>query len=263
MIIAASFDTNDITMWENRGLMYGDGVFETMRCLNHDLPLWPYHHQRLEQSLAYLQMDLPDFKIVKKAIKKQSSEEQGVLRLTVFRQQQGRGYQPHSRQCHWLLSEYPYQAQNRPQTLALANQRLSPQPLLKNLKHLNRLPQVLIAGELADQNVDDLLVLNLHNHVIETTCQNLLVIKDERVFTPDLQDCGVEGVALTWLKGQMQIKTKRMMFSDIEQADAVMTANAVHGFRTVVSIKTLGTFQTNHPICDRISSLWQQLFKSA
>jgi 4-amino-4-deoxychorismate lyase len=259
MIIAASFDTNDIDMWENRGLMYGDGVFETMRSKNQKLPLWSYHQQRLQQSLAYLQMDSPDFKAIEQAIDQESTHDHGVLRLTVFRQQQGRGYQPHSRHCDWLISEHPYRTQNRPLTLALANQRLSPQPMLNGLKHLNRLPQVLIAGELNSQKADDLLVLNYNDDVIETTCQNLILIKDNIIYTPDMQQCGVEGVALTWLKQQISMKTKKLSLTDIKQADAVMTANAVHGFRTVQSLKTLGTFQINHPICDRISSLWQQL----
>ncbi|GAA4819902.1 aminodeoxychorismate lyase [Marinicella pacifica] len=259
MIIGASFNTGDISQWENRCLMYGDGVFETMRYKSQRVALWPWHVARLQKSLAYLQMDLSDLTSIENCINEQTDYDQSVLRLTVFRQQSQRGYPPVSRDTHWLISRFPFQAQGGPQILGLAGRHLSPQPLLKGLKHLNRLPQILIAAELNGRHVDDLLVCNQRGDVIETTCQNLLVVKDGQLYTPDTQDCGVNGVALSWLNEQLPIETKRLDLTDIKQADAIMTANAVHGFRTVSSIKTLAKFQTNHPICDRISRLWQQL----
>ncbi|MCX7544636.1 aminodeoxychorismate lyase [Marinicella gelatinilytica] len=258
MILASSFDTNDIKMWQNRGFMYGDGVFETMRCVNQKVPLCTWHQQRLLQSLKYLKIEPPDMEFIKHIIKEQLSEPDAVLRLTVFRRQAERGYQPLSRHCDWLLSQYPFQQKQRPLTLTIAKQRLSPQPLLKGMKHLNRLPQVLIARELNDNDADDLLVLNQQDEVIETTCQNLLIIKDNQVFTPDMQDCGVEGVALAWLKQHIIIKTQILRLNDIKNADGIITANAVHGFRQVKTIETLGSFQLNHLIYDRISKLWQQ-----
>ena len=91
MILAASFDTGDINMWDNRALMYGDGVFETMRCIKQQVPLWSWHQQRLQNSLSYLQIEPPEFKVIEQVIKEQTSENQVVLRLTVFRQQQKRG----------------------------------------------------------------------------------------------------------------------------------------------------------------------------
>lgn len=262
MILAASFDTDDITMWENRGLMYGDGVFETMRCRRLQMPLWHWHQQRLQRSLDYLGMALPDSTAIEQAIKQQSDPGESILRLTVFRQHQQRGYQPRSRACHWLLSRYPYQSNDHPQTLGIARQTLSPQPLLNNLKHLNRLPQVLIAAELAEQSSDDLLVLDQDNHVIETTSQNIVVVRNNRLLTPAMRNCGVEGVALTWLKQHMAVETTAMTLTDLQQSEAVMTANAVHGFRIVEHIKTIGPFQINHPICDKIGHFWQQLIDS-
>ncbi len=259
MIIGASFKTGDITLWENRALMYGDGVFETMRCQAGHVALWPWHLARLQQSLNYLKIDLPDIRAIETVFKNQQNQHQSILRLTVFRDQPQRGYQPRSRQCHWFISQHNLQSQPQPQILGIAKQRLSPQPLLKNLKHLNRLPQVVIAAELTGQSVDDLLVLNEQDEVIETTCQNILLISGHKIYTPALQDCGVNGVALTWLKQQLPIATKHLNLADAERADALMTANAVHGFRAVSAVKTLAKFQTNHPICDRISRLWQQL----
>lgn len=263
MILAASFDTSNESMWENRGLMYGDGVFETMRCIDHKIPLWPWHVKRLQQSLDYLQIDSPDCRTIERIISEQTDKSESVLRLTVFRNQQKRGYQPLSRASHWLLSHDTFQAKTQAQTLGMATHWLSPQPLLKCYKHLNRLPQVLIANELANQEVDDLLVLNQQGDVIETTCQNIIVIKNQQIFTPNLQDSGVEGVALTWLKQNFSVKTQCLQLHDLAHAEAVMTSNAVHGFRPVKQIKSMTTFQINHPICDRIDTLWQQLINSA
>ena len=74
MILAASFDTKDPESWLNRGLMYGDGVFETMRMDHQKLPLWSFHMQRLRASLGVLGIMPPDEHELMKAIANHSPE---------------------------------------------------------------------------------------------------------------------------------------------------------------------------------------------
>lgn len=262
MILAASFDLNNPTMWENRGLFYGDGIFETMRTLNQHIPLWDWHYQRLQKSLHWLKIKPPDSELLTDAIYKQlQSDKSLVLRLTLFRDQNKRGYQPLSDRCHWLVTASEFQQQDRPQRLVIGEYRLSPQPLLNGHKHLNRLPQVLVAEQLNHTaEVDDLLVLDDKQRVIETSRQNILLVIDDQLITPALHDCGVQGVAINWLQQHLPVITRSVSLHDLQTAAAVMTCNAVHGFRYVENIAGMDAFSTSQPICDKIAGMWRAQF---
>lgn len=262
MIIASSFDLSDPTMWENRGLFYGDGIFETMRTIQGMIPLWDWHYRRLHNSLLWLKIKPPAAELLRDTICSQLPGDKSlVIRLTLFRAQQNRGYQPLTDRCHWLVTASEFKSQEQPQILAVADSRLSPQPLLNNHKHLNRLPQVLLSEQLNQMSkVDDLLVLDTQQRVIETSRQNLLLLKDNQLITPALHDCGVNGVAINWLRRHFPVKTCSVSLHDLQTTEAVMTCNAVHGFRYVKCISDLGGFSISQPICDKITGMWRAQF---
>ncbi len=262
MILAASFNLSDTTMWENRGLFYGDGIFETMRTVNKHIPLWDWHYQRLQNSLQWLKIKPPNSELLTEAVYKQLPDDTSlILRLTLFRDQDKRGYQPQSNNCHWLVTASEFKQQNQAQNLALAEHHLSPQPLLNGHKHLNRLPQVILAEELNRvTDADDLLVLDDKQRVIETTRQNLLLVIDNQLITPALHNCGVQGVALNWLHQRLPVKICSVSLQDLKTAQAVMTCNAVHGFRYVKCISGIADFSVVEPICDKITGMWRAHF---
>ncbi len=271
MIVAASFDINQPELWLNRALQYGDGLFETMRCHDSIIPLWSFHQQRLSQGLQRLNLQEPDWLLIEQNVKKQSDKEQCksiVYKLTVFRAGEERGYQASTQKVEWILSKHSFDPENSTQLLKLgvSNIRLALQPLLAGLKHLSRLEQVLIANQLAAQtHMDDLLVLDAKGRVIETTCQNLVIIKDNQLLTPKLDHAGVQGVALKWLESQFEVVSKHLMLKDIEACDALMVCNALRGFRLVATLLTdkhSQSFLTKHPVHDKISTQWQLIFNS-
>jgi 4-amino-4-deoxychorismate lyase len=266
MIIDASFDVNQPELWLNRALYYGDGVFETMRCHEATIPLARWHQQRLSDSLERLTLKPFDWQQVTRALSRLPDEfaRRCVLKLLVFRAGGGRGYRPVTRAIDWLLTvgECPDVVGLDSVRLGVSKQRLSDQPTLAGLKHLNRLEQVLIADELNQQTVDDVLVLSQHDEVLETTQHNLLLVKDHQLFTPALDRNGVHGVALAWLKSQCQVQEMRFRLDDLLACSEILVANSVRGFRSVSSINGLDWVGTERHFHGKISRMWNTLFSS-
>lgn len=269
MIVAASFDINDPEQWYNRAFQYGDGLFETMRFTGDEIPLLPFHKDRLSNGLSRLKLKEVDWQEIEINFKKKWAKQgltKGVYKLSVFRAGNERGYQSQTQATDWLLAMYPLNDEVSPRflKLGLSNFRLSIQPELAGLKHLNRLEQVLIARQLSNQSVyDDLMVLDMAGHLVETCSQNIVCIQDNQLITPNLEQAGVAGVALDWLKSNFAVKVATLTPNDIESFDALMVCNAVRGFRMVANVSFdnhLYSFVTSHPVHDKISSQWQMIF---
>jgi 4-amino-4-deoxychorismate lyase len=269
MIVATSFDGTNPEKWFNRALQYGDGLFETIRFQNNQLPLWQFHQQRLTKGLAQLGLKQPDWSSISKTIEAQLAKQQtqsGIFKLTVFRAGNDRGYQSLNDQVEWILSIHHLQSENVPVVLKLgiSDIRLSIQPHLAGLKHLSRLEQVIIANQLSEQvDVDDLLVLDNNDRIIETSFQNLVFIKGNQLITPMLNQSGVKGVALSWLALHFNVTKKVLKVEDIKDFDALLVCNAIRGFRFVSSVKYANhvqSFVTSHPVHDKILTQWQLMF---
>ncbi|MCX7555029.1 aminodeoxychorismate lyase [Marinicella sp. S1101] len=270
MIISASFDTKDPSQWFNRALQYGDGVFETMRVQEGRIPLLQWHMQRLQHSLVKLKLNAFNDIEIDQALAaiKNLGQQSWVMKLVVFRASQKRTYQPLTKDHEWVLSVEPLVVDDvaEPMQLGVADNHLSHQERLAGIKHLSRLEQVMLADELNDQpGCDDLLVLDRLGNIIETTYQNIVLIKDNKLFTPDLSHCGVAGVALSWLSSAEKVRKIDIKVTELMAFDAMMVGNSVRGFRPVGLVKNITakndiSFATEHPIQDNISRVWLNLF---
>ncbi len=262
MIVAASFDTNDPARWVNRAMQYGDGVFETMRMSAGQIGCWAWHLSRLQQGVSVLQLTDIDLAHITQQLTdfgQQHDSHDWVVKLMVFRAAQQRSYQPMTAQADWLITAEPMldQPVHQPLQLAVAQRRLSHQPDLAGLKHLSRLEQVLVASELAEHpDADDLLVLDQQGLVIETTYQNVVLIQQQRLYTPKLDKCGVAGVALQWLKSHHHVTERAISLAELAEFDGMMVSNAIRGFRLVKAINRVNSFGTSHDIHDKISHQW-------
>lgn len=276
MIVAASFDVNNPELWVNRGLSYGDGLFETMRLSQHKIPLLDFHLSRLDADLGRLQLKKLDRAVFADALNQaiQSGKlklmgDSAVVKLYVFRARQARTYTPLTRDIEWLITadEMPPDGNKKTLKLVLAQQRISQQSILAGVKHLSRLEQVLLSAELNQyKGIDDLLLLDKDNHIIETSYQNVVLIKEQQLITPNLNQSGVHGVALQWLKANHKLLVQHISATHLKDCDGMMVGNSIRGFRLVESVKLNRkqciSFGTSHHIHDKISSQWEALFNS-
>ncbi|RZA17700.1 MAG: aminodeoxychorismate lyase [Lysobacteraceae bacterium] len=219
----------------NRGLAYGDGVFETMRLHHGAAPLWPLHLARLREGAARLGIAMPDpMFIAARVAELAEGRDAGVLKLVLTRGDGGRGYAPPvDATPAWLLSLHPLPAPQSALRLHCCDIRLASQPALAGIKHCNRLEQVLARAECERAGCDEGLVRDAQGNAASATAANLLVLRDGRWITPPVTQCGVAGVLRGWLLEQGLVEIDVVSMADVESAGALALCNAVRGILPV------------------------------
>ena len=229
----------------DRGLAYGDGVFETMRAHRGTVPWWPAHWARLALGARRLALPLPRESMVRDEATRLLDGGDGVLRLVLTRGEGARGYAPAQvAMPTWILSTHPLPAPARAGGLVLrwCATRLSHQPLLAGLKHCNRLEQVLARGEWPAPGepdgdaFDEGLVCDPDDHVVGAIAANLLVFGDGEWRTPPVDRCGVAGTCRAWALREAGAVERRLSRIDVESADALVLCNAVRGILPVARL---------------------------
>lgn len=229
---------------EDRGLAYGDGLFETMRAHRGGVPWWDAHWTRLAKGAVRLRLPLPDPDLVRmQAAALLEGADAGVLKLIVSRGSGGRGYAPPTdAEPGWTLSLHPLPS-SPTQGLALrwCATRLAIQPALAGLKHCNRLEQVLARAEwqdevAADRDADEGLMLDTEGHAVSATAANVFALIGGRWATPRLDRCGVAGICRGWILSDLRAEEVRLPPAQLESAEAVFLCNAVRGILPVARL---------------------------
>lgn len=236
----------------NRGLAYGDGVFETI-LLHRGKPVFLERHlQRLDKGLARL--GIAD---CRRALQEDihrlgpALREAGVLKLIVTRGPGGRGYRTEG--CgppERIVSLHP--AASPAGTTGIeafvCSQPLARQPVLAGIKHLNRLEQVLASREWPrDPAVLEGVMLDTGGRVIEGTRSNIFWARGGRLHTPDLSECGVAGILREILLshfGPLRAETGHYTLDALLAADEIFVCNSVFGVWPVLAIRRDGERHT-------------------
>lgn len=223
----------------DRGLIYGDGVFRTLRASQGRAQQWPLHYQKLQYDCHVLGISCPDFELLSSELDELlSSHREGVVKLIITRGTGVRGYVPTAGgepTRIWDISslpQYPSSNANQGIKARVCDLRLSAQPRLAGIKHLNRLENVLAAAEWNDAEIAEGLLLNADGHVIEGTRSNLFLVVQDKLVTPDLSRCGVAGVqrerVMAWAAQYgVPLQVRDVMLDEVLQADELFLVNSV------------------------------------
>jgi len=185
----------------DRGLHYGDGLFETITVENKQLLCWDEHLKRLERGCLKLNITVPDKNLLKNEVSALiKTESQGVIKIIISRGQGGRGYKILENIAPTrIISLYPrpnYYDENSSSGVKtrICNYRYAKNPFLAGIKHLNRLEQILARSEWDDNSIAEGIVMDSENYIIEGTMSNIFCIIGKSLYTPDLSACGIEGI---------------------------------------------------------------------
>lgn len=200
MILINGQENNQINI-ADRGLHYGDGLFETIEVILGKPVFLKEHLQRLSGGCSRLKIPPPDsHQLSEEARQVCNNATHAVLKIIITRGSGGRGYgQPEMIQPTRIISlypfpEYPAAYSQNGVTAVFCNTRLGLNPALAGLKHLNRLEQVMARSEWSGRDIQEGIMLDLNNHVVEGTMTNLFYVKESIVHTAPIRLTGVAGV---------------------------------------------------------------------
>ena len=230
----------------DRGLLYGDGVFETIAIKSGHPQHWQRHMKRLQAGCTRLGIQpFEDALLAAEAESITNGVDKGVLKLIVTRGSGGRGYRvAETTACTRIMQLHPwpeYPAANAQQgvKIRLCKTRLGHNPDLAGIKHLNRLEQVLARQEWDDDAIGEGLLMDADGNLVEGTMSNVFIVSDGVLMTPDLSRCGVAGIMRTIileLAEQQGLDTRITLISQqaLVQADEMFLCNSLIGIWPVI-----------------------------
>ena len=250
----------DLINIQDRGLQYGDGLFETI-AINKGSPVFlELHIERLISGLSRLQFPVIDIENLKRSIVEYSKAfQQAILKLIVTRGPSDRGYAPPVKPTvstiisiteHKFAESYSDYLVER---LAICETLLSENQQLSGIKHLNRLEQVLASHECYINHYSDCVLLNPNGLIIESVSSNIFIWKNQKLFTPNLDLSGIKGVTrekIIELAKEMSIPIEigPMTINALKTAEAIFLTNSVKPIQPVARFQSVQLDQSNWPV---------------
>lgn len=247
------FKENDAVIGvANRGVRYGDGLFETMKMQNGKIIFANEHFARLWKGLLTLQFDIPKHFTPEKLTEeitalavKNKHEKAARLRLTIIRGNGGL-YDAVNHKPNYLIETWPLPDNSNTLNtnglvLGIYKDVMKSCDALSNIKHNNYLPYVMAALYAKKQQWNDAVILNTNGTICETTIANIFFIKDSIVFTPALSEGCVAGIIrqelISFLKNNnYTVKQTAITQNALADADEVFITNAIYNIRWIQNI---------------------------
>jgi 4-amino-4-deoxychorismate lyase len=236
----------------DRGLQYGDGVFETMRVRSGRIRLLELHLDRLYLGCRALKLEAPRRPMLRLELTRRANRGGGgVLKVIITRGSGPRGYRPSGKErCTRIVSLHALThggaaEESTPVRLRVCATPLGTNPALAGLKTLNRLESVLARAEWSDARIWDGLMRDADGNFVSGSMSNLFLRRGSLLLTPPLDRCGVAGVMRRWILQQaatvsLRAVERRIRWQDLRSAQEVFMCNAVAGIRSVRSIECMG-----------------------
>ncbi|BBQ84359.1 MULTISPECIES: aminodeoxychorismate lyase [Enterobacteriaceae] len=223
----------------DRATQFGDGCFTTARVIQGRVQMLAAHITRLQQACQRLAIPFTDWSTLSQEMTQLAqSQRDGVLKVILSRGAGGRGYSGSACLAPTrILSTSPVPAhytrwKETGITLALSPVPLGRNPYLAGMKHLNRLEQVLIRSHLEQTDADEALVLDSDGWLTECCAANLFWRCGQNVYTPCLDQAGVNGIMRQFIIAQLALTAYRVVevnapLTALAQADEVLICNAL------------------------------------
>lgn len=232
----------------DRGLAYGDGLFETMAARDGRIRWLDLHLDRLEEGCRRLEIPAPPRSLLAEEIGAHCPHEgRAVVKLIVTRGAGARGYLPPepvdpTRVLAILpWPGYPDSYYRDGIGVRTCRLRLGENPALAGIKHLCRLEQVLAQLELRGEAVQQGLVLDAGGRVVGGTASNVFAVARAELSTPSLERCGIRGVMRRVVLETARTLGLRAEERDVSphellEADEIFVTNSLFGIWPVTTL---------------------------
>ncbi|MFZ9180260.1 MAG: aminotransferase class IV [Rickettsiales bacterium] len=221
---------------EERGFLYGDGLFETIKFSDLKLHHFSTHLKRLKLGLKTLKIDFDCFELENKCLEliKKNLITNGIIRISISRGVGSSGYLPISNSPTLIIQTKALP--EIPKKIALIISEY--QPANFKFKSSNSINYILAKIFAQENNYYDAILLKEKKYIAETSSANIFWIKNNIFYTPS-EDCGmVLGVIREKILKQKQFKVKcgRYLINSLAKADEAFICNSVIGVQAVDKI---------------------------
>lgn len=227
----------------DRGLHYGDGLFETLAVVEGEIRHPDLHMKRLSLGCQRLGLQYDATSLHDELKQLATGQNRAVLKAIITRGSGGRGYRPPATpDCRRIVARYPWpdyppEWQQQGICLRVCQTRLGSSPALAGIKHLNRLEQVMARAEWRpEDDIAEGLMLDVADHVISGTMSNVFYSHAGELFTPALDTAGVAGItrsriceSLAPALGLSCSLVKSVTLDTLQQADEMFACNTLAG----------------------------------
>jgi branched-chain amino acid aminotransferase len=256
---------------QNRGLRYGDGIFETMKVKKSKLILSDEHFARLWKGMQMLQFEIPkllspeklEAEILQLAAKNKLTAAR--VRLTIIRSEGGI-YDAKNNTPNFIIEAMALPEENGPLNsnglqLCIFNDAKKSLDSFSNLKTNNYLPYFMGAMFAKKQQCNDALILNSEGNICDSSIANVFYIKDEIIYTPALIQGCVAGVMRKYLIEKIRalgfiVHESLVTREHILNADEVFLSNSIYNIRWVAGLQNKN--YTNNIICKIVDELMRK-----
>jgi branched-chain amino acid aminotransferase len=238
---------------DNRGLRFGDGLFETIKAVNGKIVFANEHFNRLWKGLQLLQFEIPKLftkeklqQEVQALVNKNNHLQLARVRLTIIRGNGGlydpKNHLPNYSIQSWALPSDKGNFNENGLVVGFYEEVKKSCDAFSNIKHNNFLPYTMAALFAKQNKWNDVLVLNQHNNICDSTIANVFICKDAIVYTPPLSEGCIEGITRNHLIKTLQengfkIEETPLTKEAILNADEVFLTNAINNIKWVKQIE--------------------------
>lgn len=241
---------------ENRGLRYGDALFETIRVVNGNVVFWEDHYLRLMASMRILRMEIPmnfTMEFLENQImetissNKLNSNSAARVRFTVFRNNGGFYLPEDNGVCYTIeATELPssfYMISNSAYAVELFKDFYVNADMLSNLKTNNRAINVVGSIYAKENGYDNCLLLNGSKQVVEALNGNIFVVKGATIKTPPKRDGCLNGIirkkimAIVSKGADYSIEEGSVSAFELQKADELFITNSIVGIQPITKYR--------------------------
>ncbi len=237
----------------NRGMQYGDAVFETLKISVGKILFWEDHYFRLMASMRILRMEIPQtftLEFLEAEILKIIDLEQSKthrVKLLVWREAGGK-YTPSDNEVGYSISsekiEAPFYLLNEaPYEVELYKDHYVMSSLLSTLKTTNKVINVVGSIWAKENGYQNCLMINDKKQVIEALNGNLFLVKDGRIKTPPLTDGCLKGIirkqilAILTAVPDYIIEEASISPFELQKADELFVTNVITGIQPITKYR--------------------------
>lgn len=240
---------------DNRGLNYGDAVFETVRVSADKIFFWEDHYFRLMASMRILRMEIPNLftlefleeQLLRTAESFSEKNNSVRLKILVWRKAGGK-YQPTTNDVEYLITgevlDSPFYTLNESAyEVELFKDHFVTSGLLSTLKSNNRIVNVLGSIFAKENDYQNCFLLNESKMVVEALNGNIFLVNDNVIKTPPLADGCLNGILRKQLIGickqlpEFTLDEASVSPFELQKADEIFITNVISGIQPITKYR--------------------------